>query len=382
MRNLWTLACAALVAAGFAGTSHAAESVKVGVILPLSGGSSIAGSEVIQGVKLAVEEVNKQGGVLKGRPIELVIEDDESSPTKGTTAARKLIESDGVAAIIGTYNSAVAATAMKVATEHKVPMSSGGSTSVTVTNQNEPGNPWFFRAFPGSDEQGTQSALDVVDVLGKKRLAIFHDNSSYGKSLADTFEKVTTEAGATIVAKESYNAGEQDFYSILSKLRALNAEAVYIGGLVGDGANIVRQGAEMGLKARFVGSGSMMTDKFIELAGPASEGFAVSSMFEPGTPNEHGRAFAERYMKRWGVAANVHAALGYDSMSLVAKAIDRAGSTNGVAIRDALMNSGDVPLVQGPPGTTAKYDEKGGVSFKIGMAVVKNGKRELLPFNR
>lgn len=382
MRKLWTLVGAALVVAGSSAYSGAAEPVKVGVILPLSGGSSIAGTEVIQGVKLAAEEVNGQGGVLGGRQIELVVEDDESSPTKGTTAARKLIENDGVVAIIGTYNSAVAATAMKVAAEHKVPMSSGGSTSVSVTNQNEPGNPWFFRAFPGSDEQGTQSAIDVVEVLGKKRLAILHDNSSYGKSLADTFEKVTTEAGAKILVKESYNAGEQDFYSVLSKLRAMEPEAVYIGGLVGDGANIVRQAAEMGLQTQFVGSGSMMTDKFIELAGPASEGFAVSSMFEPNTPNEYGRAFAERYKKRWGVSANVHAALGYDSMTLVAKAIDRAGSTDGVAIRNALMKSDDVPLVQGPPGTTAKYDELGGVTFKIGMAVVKDGERELLPFER
>jgi branched-chain amino acid transport system substrate-binding protein len=382
MQKLWTLIGAALLVAGSVTLSSAAEPVKVGVILPLSGGSSIAGSEVIQGVKLAIEEVNAQGGVLSGRQIELVIEDDESSPTKGTMAARKLIESDGVVAIIGTYNSAVSATAMKVAAEHKVPMSSGGSTSVSVTNQNEPGNPWFFRAFPGSDEQGTQSAVDVIEVLGKKRLAILHDNSAYGKSLADTFEKVTVEAGAEILAKESYNAGEQDFYSVLSKLRALEPEAVYMGGLVGDGANIVRQAAEIGLKALFVGSGSMMTDKFIELAGPASEGFAVSSMFEPNTTNDYGRAFAERYKTRWGVSANVHAALGYDSMTLVAKAIDRAGSTDGVAIRDALMKSDDVPLVQGPPGTMAKYDEIGGVSFKIGMAVVKDGKREMLPFNR
>ncbi|MCP1335128.1 ABC transporter substrate-binding protein [Futiania mangrovi] len=371
---------AAAVAVGLAGTAMAADPVKVGVILPLSGPSSLAGSEVIQGVRLAAEEANAAGGVLGGRQIELVVEDDESSPTKGATAARKLIEQDGVVAIVGTYNSAVAMSALKVAAEAKIPMTSGGSTSVGVTNMNEPGNPWFFRAFPGSDQQGSESGLDTVNVLGAKRLAIVHDNSSYGNSLADMFAEVTKANGAEIIARESYNAGEQDFYAMLTKLGALKPEAVYLAGLVGDGANIVRQASEMGIQTQFVGSGSMMTDKFIELTGPASEGFAVSSMFEPDTPNEHGAAFAKRFKERWGVNANVHSALGYDSMAVLAKAIDRAGSTDGTAIRDAMMKSGDVPLVQGPPGTTAAYDEKGSVNFNIGMAIVKDGKRQLQPF--
>lgn len=380
MKSLLKMAGAAALAAGLALPASAQEPVKVGVILPLTGGSSLAGSEVVMGVKLAAKEVNADGGVLDGRPIELVIEDDESSPTKGATAARKLIEQDGVVAIVGTYNSAVALSALKVAQEAGVLMSSGGSTSTAVTDANEPGDPWFFRAFPGSDKQGTESAMDTVEVLGGKRLAVIHDNSSYGNSLADTFVEVTEKAGAEVVARESYNAGEQDFYAMLTKLQSLQPDAIYIGGLVGEGATIVRQANEMGFQTQFVGSGSMMTDKFIELTGPASEGFAVSSMFEPGTPNEHGAAFAKRFMAEYGVNANVHSALGYDSMMLVAKAIDRAGSTDPREIRDAMMKSDDVPLVQGPPGTTATFDDKGGVDFNIGLAVVKNGKRELLPF--
>jgi branched-chain amino acid transport system substrate-binding protein len=321
--------------------------------------------------------VNSRGGIF-GQPVQVIVEDDEASPTKGTTAVRKLIESDKVCAIVGTYVSGVALAAMKISREYKVPMSSGGSTAVSVTDANEPGNPWFFRAFPGSDVQGRQSALDTVQALKKKKLAIIHDNSNYGTSLADTFKKVTSEAGAEIVSIDSYNSGEQDFYPVLTKLRVARPDAVYIGGLVAEGATIVRQASEVGLRTQFIGSGSMMTDKFIELTGPASEGFAVSSMFEPETPNETGRAFGERYKARYKINANVHSALGYDSMNIVLEAIKRAGKCEGQAVRDVMATKmGDFPLVQGPPGTTAKFDQKGSVDFLIGLAVVKNGKRAL-----
>jgi branched-chain amino acid transport system substrate-binding protein len=379
MHGLWKFAVAAL-AVGLAGTASAADPVKVGVLLPLSGSSAISGQEILLGIKLAAEEVNAKGGVI-GRPIELVIEDDEGSPTKGTSAVHKEIEGDNVCAIVGTYNSDVALAEARIAREHKIPMSSGGSTSVAVTDANTPGDPWFFRAFPGSDEQGEQSALDVVKRLGAKNLAIIADNSSYGQSLADQFKKVTTAAGAKMLVVENYNAGEQDFYAMLSRVKAMQPDAIYIAGLLTEGAAIIRQSGEINFKPRFVGSGSMMSDKFTELAGPASEGFAVSSMFEPNTPNAYGRAFNERFVKRWGHNANVFSALGFDSAAIVFEAIKRAGKPDGLAIRDAMVAMKDAPLVQGPEGTMVNYDNKGGAHFKIGLAVVKNGQRQLMPFD-
>ena len=179
MRNWLKTAGTVALALGLAEPAVAQDPVPVGVILPLSGPSSLAGSEVIQGVRLAAEEVNAEGGVLGGRPIELVVEDDESSPTRGTTAAQKLIQQDGVVAIVGTYNSAVAMAALPVAKEAGVLMAAGGATSVAVTDMNEPGDPYFFRAFPGSDQQGEESALDTFEVLGAESVAIIHDNSSY-----------------------------------------------------------------------------------------------------------------------------------------------------------------------------------------------------------
>lgn len=357
----------------------AAERIKIGVILPFTGGSSIAASEIFNGITLALEEVNAAGGVL-GRKIELIKEDDESIPTKGVTAAQKLITRDRVVALIGTYNSAVALPASDVARKAKVPMVTGGSTAVTVTKANTPGDPWFFRHFPGSDEQGTQSAQDVVLRLKKKRLAILYENTTYGKDLERTFREVTTKAGATILSSETYNHGDTDFYTQLTKLKALGPEGVYIAGLVAEGAAILRQARELGLKTQFIGSGGLMSDKLIELAGPAAEEFAVSTMYEPSTANPMGAEFGKQFMKRFGVAAGTHSALGYDAMRLVADAIRRAGSTDGVAIQKALIATRDFETVQGPPGAKAVFDDIGGAHFKIGLAVVKGGKRILLPY--
>lgn len=362
-----------------AAPAGAAEPIKVGVILPFTGGSSIAATEIFNGITLALDEVNAAGGAL-GRKIELIREDDESVPTKGVTAAQKLITRDRVVALIGTYNSAVALPASDVARKAKIPMVTGGSTAVTVTKANTPGDPWFFRHFPGSDDQGTQSAQDVVLRLKKNKLAILYENTTYGKDLEKTFREVTTKAGATIVSSETYNHGDTDFYTLLTKLKSLGPDAVYVAGLVAEGTAILRQARELGLKTQFVGSGGLMSDKLIELAGPAAEGFAISTMYEPSTNNPVGAEFGKRFQKRFGVAANTHSALGYDAMRIVADAIRRAGSTEGIAIRNAVMATKDFEAVQGPPGTKVVYDDIGGARFKIGLSVVRDGKRILLPY--
>jgi branched-chain amino acid transport system substrate-binding protein len=358
----------------------AAEPVKVGVIMPLTGTSNASSNDVVKGMRFALEEINARGGTFDQRPLELIFEDDESSPTKGTIAARKLIEQDKVVAIIGTYNSATAITALKVAKEAGIPMVSGAASSDAVTDMNEPGKPWFFRAFPGSTLQGQQSAIDAVEKLKAKNIAIFHENTSYGRSLADTFTGAAKGAGGTIVAVEAYNSGEQDFYATLTKFKSRKPDAIYIAGQVAEGASIIRQAEEAGLQVQFVGSGSMMTDNFITLAGRSAEGFAISSMFEPNTTNAYGADFGRRFQKRHGALANGLTGIGFDAVVVMSSAISHAKSADPKAIRDALQNSDATPLVLGPDGTTAKFSSKGSVDFRLGMAIVKDGKRMMQSF--
>ncbi len=351
--------------------------VRIGNMIPLSGAASIEGHQLIKGVQFAVEEANQKGGAF-GRKIEVLTEDDESNSTKGVTIARKFIEYDHVPFIVATYASAVALAVTRVARDYKVPVLSCGSTGAIATQDNKPGDPWFFRCWPDSDLQGELTAKAIVNRFKKTKVAIVRDNTNYGATLADQVSKIVQSAGGTIVSTDTYNAGEQDFSSMLTKIRTLRPEAVYIGGWAGDGANILRQASDVGLRVQFVGSGSMVSDEFIKLAGPASEGFAVATNFEPKTPNEAGRAFAQRFRAKFGTEPNLFNALAFDSTAIGIEAMRRAGKPDGLAIQQVLKSGmGDFPIVQGPAGTTARFNDKGSVDFDGFIAVIKGGQRTI-----
>ncbi|MVW70015.1 MULTISPECIES: ABC transporter substrate-binding protein [unclassified Bordetella] len=354
-----------------------AAPIRIGVMLPLSGNGSIEGNQVFKGVQLAVAEANAAGGVL-GRKIELAVEDDESNTAKGATAVRKLVEREKVPFIVGTYASAVVVAAMKVAKELKVPMLSGGSTSHVATDNNTPGDPWFFRAFADSKGQGYDTAMAIVEKFNGKKVAILHDTTSYGQDLAKQTITVVEGAGGKIVANESFNIGDQDFSSILTRIRTLKPDVVYIAGWAADGATIVRQAASVGLRTQFVGSGSMLSDDFIKLAGPASEGFAVATAYEISTPNQVGREFGERFVKAYGYEPGMLNTLGYFHTAVGLEALRRVGKPDGEAIQKMLMSGmKDFKIGLGPEGTTAAFDEKGSVDYPYFIAVIKNGKRVL-----
>ena len=216
-------------------------------LLPLSGPAAIEGHQVLKGLEFAVKEANAAGGALD-REIVLVVEDDEANTTRGVIAVRKLIETDKVPFIVGTYASAVVIATMQITKEYGVPLLSGGSTSVAATDANEPGNPWFFRSWPSSVDQGLDTANAITGRFGAKTVAIIHDSGSYGYSLGDQVEQVVKDNGGEILSRDTYNAGEQDFTTLLTRIRSEKPDAVYIGGWAGDVP--VRGFADLGLRLR------------------------------------------------------------------------------------------------------------------------------------
>lgn len=375
-RTLLAMTGAALAAPAFL-RAQSGGTTKIGAMIPLSGPAAIEGHQVLKGIEFAVKEANAAGGVF-GKPIELMIEDDEANSTKGVTAVRKLIETYDVPFIVGTYPTAVVVAATKVTKEYGVPLLSGGSTGAAGTEANTPGDPWFFRCWPDSNGQGYDTAMAIVDKFGAKKVAIIHDTSNYGATLAKQVTDIVQGAGGTIVSQDSFNVGEADFTTMLTRIRTQKPDAVYIGGWAGDGATIVRQAAGVGLRTQFVGSGSMVSDDFINLAGPAAEGFAVATLYEPSTPNVKGKAFGEAFAKDTGQAAGTLNALGYDSTSIGIEALRRAGESNGKKVQEVLNNGmADFPIAMGPAGTTADFNEIGSVDFKNFIAVIHGGKRTL-----
>ncbi|UXT85221.1 ABC transporter substrate-binding protein [Agrobacterium tumefaciens] len=372
------VAVLALVAGMGAMGASAADPIKIGLVLPLSGANSLSGTEVLAGVTLAVEEFNKAGGA-GGRMVEIVQADDAGVPTQAVSAAQKLIERDGVVAIIGSQTSNVSIAIGNVARRASIPVVTSGAASSEITDGNQAGDPWIFRGMPSTLQQGQESAADALNKLHLKRVAVVYDNSSYGRLLNDSFTEAFTKAGGEVVAREHYEQGEQDFYNLLSRIRTAKPDGVYIAGLVTEGAAILRQAGELDFKTTFSGSGGMVTDSLLTLAGPASEGLAVSVMYEPNTNNPVGKAFGERFQARFSMPGNTLSGTGYDAAKIVTDAIKRATPVSGKTVRDAIRTS-EVELVEGPPGSRAKFDDKGASYFKLGLAIVQNGKRNLLPY--
>jgi branched-chain amino acid transport system substrate-binding protein len=367
------------MAAAACGPAFAANPIPVGLLIPLSGGNSLSGAEVLAGVTLALEEFNAAGGA-NGRPIELVRVDDAGAPTTGASAAQKLIERDRVVAIIGSQTSNVSVAVGNVGRRAKIPVVTSGAASAEITDGNTAGDPWIFRAMPSTTEQGAESADDAVKLLKLKKLGVIYDNSSFGRLVSESFIKAAKTQGAEIVASEHYEQGEQDFYTLLTRIRQKAPDGVYIAGLIAEGAAILRQAAEINFKTQFIGSGGMISNSLLELAGRnASEGFAVSVMYEPNTTNPKGKEFGERFQKRFNLPGNTLSGHGYDVGYLVFDAIKRAKALDGPSVRDAIRTS-NIELVEGPPGSRVKFDDKGASYFKLGTAVVRNGVRELLPY--
>lgn len=360
-------------------SAMAADPIKVGLVIPSSGGNSLSGAEVLAGVTLAFEECNAAGAV-NGRPIQVVKEDDAGVPTTGASAAQKLIERDKVVAIIGSQTSNVAIAVGNVGRKAKVPVVTSGAAASDITESNTAGDPWIFRAMPGTGDQGAESANDMIKLLKLKRVAIIYDNSSYGRLLSQSFTKGVKELGGELVASEHYEQGEQDFYTLLTRIRESKPEGVFIAGLIAEGAAILRQAHEVNFKTQFYGSGGMISNSLLDLAGrEASEGFAVNVMYEPNTNNPVGKAFGERFQKRFNLPGNTLSGHGFDVGSIVCDAVKRAKTIDGPGVRDALRTS-NIEIVEGPPGSRVKFDDKGASYFKLGTAVVKNGVRTLLPY--
>jgi branched-chain amino acid transport system substrate-binding protein len=359
--------------------AFAANPVKVGLILPFSGVNALSGGEVWAGVTLAIEEFNAANSA-SGLTVEVLKEDDGGVPSTGVSAVRKLIERDKVVAILGSQTTGVTLPASEVTRQAKIPHLAAGAAGTVLTATNKKGDPWCFRHIPGSEQQGRESATDAVKRLDLTRIAIVYENTAYGRSLAETFGKVAKDNGATIVAQEHYEQGEQEFYTLLTRVKATNPNGVYLAGLIAEGAAMLRQAGEINFKTRFIGSGGMVTDSLIKLAGPASEGFGVTVQYEPNTPSPLGKAFGEKFQKRFNIPGNTLSGLGYDAGRIMFDAIKRAKSMSGVDIRDSLLTS-SVEIVEGPPGSKVSFDDMGASYFKLGLAIVKNGQRVLLPYD-
>ncbi|WP_040205185.1 ABC transporter substrate-binding protein [Neobacillus jeddahensis] len=345
-----------LLAGVLAGCSGAKESsgesktIKVGVNLELSGGVASYGESLAAGINLAVDEINKKGGV-DGKKLDVVKVDNKSDAAEATNGAIKLTSQDKVTAIIGAATSGDTVAQTEIANSNKTVLltPSGTSPNVTVTEKGKL-NEFVFRTSFIDPFQGTVAANFASKELKVKNVAIFADSASdYAKGLAASFKETFKAAGGKIVAEEAYVAKDTDFRATLTRIKSKNPEFIFIPGYYEEVGLIVKQAREMGITAPLMGADGWDSPKLVELAGAdALNNTFITNHYSSEDPDKKIQTFVSTFKdQNDGASPNAFNALGYDSVYLLADAIERAGSTDSSKIKDALAKTKDLSLVTG-----------------------------------
>ena len=323
-----------------------AQDIVVGEFASLTGSEATFGINSSNGVELAKEEINNAGGLLGGRKIKIIMEDDQSKPGQPSAAVKKLVASDRAIAILGEIASSRSLEAAPICQNAKIPMVSPGSTNPSVTEKGD----YIFRVCFIDPFQGTVMAKFALDNLHKKKIAILQDvKSDYSKGLAQFFKEYFTSHGGQIVADLSYTGGgtDKDFRAQLTKIKVAQPDAIFVPGYYTEAGLIARQARSLGIKVPLLGGDGWDSPKLTEIGGSALDGCYFSTHFSVQDQDPKVQDFVKKYQAKFRTLPDGMAPLGYDAMMILGQAINTAGSTDGTKIRDALTNVKDYPGVTG-----------------------------------
>ena len=361
------LAAAAVLAA----CTLRADPVKIGEYASLTGKEASFGQSSHKGIIMAVEEINAAGGVL-GRPFELLTEDNQTIPGQSATVVKKLISRDKVIALIGEVSSGRSLEAAPIAQAAHVPMIAPASTNPRVT---QVGN-YIFRVCFIDPFQGTVMAKFAATELKARRVAVISSvSNAYSVGLAKFFRERFLASGGSIPVEQKYSEGDKDFRAQLTAIRAADCDGVFVPGYYTEAALIVRQARELGMTMPFMGGDGWVADELLQIGGDSLNGCFYSTHFSPENNSPAVRAFVARFKARWdGQNPDAFAALGYDSVGVLADAIRRAGTTEGPRLRDALAATRNFSGASGDTTMDANRD----ASKPATIIAIRDGKLNFL----
>ena len=359
--------CLCLAIATFSSATAAENTpIKVGEFASLTGKEATYGQAAHRGTLLAIEEANAAGGVL-GRPLELIVEDDQSKAGEAATIAKKLIARDKVVALLGEITSGRTLEAAPVAQNAKIPLISPGATAPAVTAR---GN-YIFRVCFVDSFQGAVMAKFARQSLKLSRTAILSSASSaQSVGLAKIFRERFTDAGGTVVLEQKYSEGDKDFRAQLTAIRAAGVQGVFVPGYYAEAALICKQARDLGLDIPLFGIDGWESPELVNIGGGAVEGAYFSTHYSAESDDPAVVRFNERFQKRWGAGSDALSALGYDSAKLLIDAIQRAGTTEGAKLRNALADTKNFKGVTG----TISFDAQRNPTKSAVVLQVRDGK--------
>jgi branched-chain amino acid transport system substrate-binding protein len=345
------------------------EPIRIGVIAGLSGAGTSYGLGIEQGAEMAVDEINEEGGI-NGRLVELVIVDDASDPSQTVTAMQRLIDQENVDVIVGGWGSSQVLAHQGTVEAAGVPYVIVGATNPAITSEE---NTWSFRVIKSDALQALEIADVAVNTLSCETIAIMFDSNDYGTGNRDIFVQGLSDIGVEPAVEETYQTNDKDFTAQLTNIREFEPDCMAIFGTIPAAPAIMEQARDLGITARFIGTGGLANEQLMGLAGDAAEGTILTTYFHEDTDPEAG-AWAARYIEKYSGGdappRPVLAAWEYRVIRYIIAPILEEVGTDKEAVRQALEDwEGTIPGLNG----TVYFDETGQLVQESVLVEVRDG---------
>lgn len=350
-------------AGGAIGDGNKAEgdTIKIGINMELSGDVSAYGTAEKEGVALAIDEINKNGGIL-GKKLQLIQKDNKSDIGETTSVAANLAYKEKVVAVIGPATSGAVKASIPNMTRAAVPVVTPSGTDDAITILNGKVQEYIFRACFQDSFQGIILANFAQKNLDAKKVVIIGDNSSdYALGLTKSFKETYT---GEIVKEETFTAGDKDFQAVLTKIKDLDYDSIYIPGYYAEAGLIIKQAREMGINQPILGADGFGNEKLVEIAGAdnVDEIYYTGHFSEKAPSTDKVEPFVEAFKKKYNRQPSAFNALGYDSVYMIKQAIETENSADSKDITQGLANLTDFVGVTGKMNMDKEHNpEKTGV---------------------
>lgn len=309
---------ASLIVSSFGCAKKEEKEIKIGTISPLTGAAASYGEKMTRAIDLAVQEVNEKGGI-NGKKVVVIHEDDKLEAKDGVTVFKKLTSIDKVSAVIGAVGSSVTLAIAPVAESSKIPLITPISSAVSISKAGD----FIFRICPSDALQGVIISKWVKE-KGFNNVAILYINNDYGTGLKDRFKEEFTKLGGGVVLEEAFEKESKDMRTQISKIKTAKVDAIFLPSYMEEAGTALKQIKELKVQAQVFGTDPYHDPKMLEIAGNAADGVLFTDVASPsGSVFEE---FAKRYKAKYNQDAEVIAAQSYDAVSVLLKAIEKAGT--------------------------------------------------------
>ena len=300
-----------------------AEDVRIGIAAPLSGGAATYGQDQKRGAELAVEAINAKGGILGGRKIELVFEDDKGSPQGGVAAVQKLMSVGRVKAITGGTNSSVVLAESSV-TKGRILQVNAAAQADAITEQ---GSPWLFQINNTVSANSSSFNAYIINVLKPKTVAYMGENTEFNKTVLELLRQQLKAANIELVDVSTYDADTNDFTSIITKIKSLNPDMLYVSDAYpARAAQLWKQVRQLGGFPKEVMSPGVVVPGMLTPAEGAMNGVITGEIFMASSQLAETKPFVDAYVAKYGTNPGKGNLVIYEAVNLIAAAMDKAGT--------------------------------------------------------